>query len=139
MGIYREWAVEGNQDTKSKEQQVERLTDFVDYWLKVRCKCICVGNYNFDPFPGTEYQRSLETIRICVNNIVHPAGWRQLVRGPTRHEAGQEPALLDHVYVNQVDRTVRTWTVQMSGYDHHLVGVRYKAIGTVFKSETFEY
>ena len=59
IGIYREWALCGDQDTKTKEQQVERLSDFVDYWLTVRCKCICVGDLNFDPFPGTEYQRSL--------------------------------------------------------------------------------
>ena len=34
---------------------------------------------------------------------------------------------------------MRTWNLELSGYDHHLVGVRYKAKGIVFKSETFEY
>ena len=34
---------------------------------------------------------------------------------------------------------MRTWNVGMSGYDHNLVGVRYKASGSIFKSETFEY
>ena len=139
VGIYREWSMCGDQSTKTKELQVERLRDFVDYWLTVRCKCICVGDFNFDPDPSTEYQRSLEQIRTCVNDVILPAGWRQIIRGPTRLEAEQEPALLDHCYVNQVDRTERTWNLDCSGYDHHLVGVRFKAKGTLFKAETFEY
>ena len=139
LGVYREWALCGDQTTKAKEQQVERLDDFVNYWLKVKTKCICVGDFNFDPFPGTEYQRGLEPIRSKVNDIILPAGWRQLVRGPTRHEAEQEPSLLDHIYVNQVDRTERTWNLQCSGYDHNLVGVRFKSKGVIFKSETFEF
>ena len=139
IGIYREWSLQGDQDTKTKELQVDRLRDFVDYWLTVKSKCICVGDFNFDPFPGTEYQRSLELIRSCVNDVILPAGWRQLVRGPTRNEAKQEPALLDHIYVNQVDRTERVWNEQRSGYDHNLVGVRFKARGVIFKAETFEY
>ena len=115
------------------------MRDFVDYWLTVKCKCICVGDFNFDPFPGTEYQRALEQIRTCVNDVILPAGWRQLVRGPTRLEVGQEPALLDHCYVNRVDSTERTWNLDCSGYDHHLVGVRFKAKGVIFNAETFEY
>ena len=139
LGIYREWALEGDKDTKARELQIERLSNFVDYWLTVRCKCICIGDFNFDPSPGTEYQRSLEPIRSCVNDIILPAGWRQLVRGHTRSEAGQEPATLDHVYVNAVDKTTRVWNEGCSGYDHNLVGVRFKARGVVFKQETFEY
>ena len=139
IGIYREWALCGDENTKTKELQVERLKDFVDYWLTVKCKCICVGDFNFDPFPGTEYQRALEQFRTCVNDVILPAGWRQLARGPTRLEVGQEPALLDHCYVNQVDRTERTWNLDCSGYDHHIVGVRFKAKGVIFNAETFEY
>ena len=55
VGIYREWALCGDQDTKSKDQQIDRLKNFVDYWLKLKGKSICIGDY-IDPFPGTEYQ-----------------------------------------------------------------------------------
>ena len=44
-----------------------------------------------------------------------------------------------HCYVNQVDRTERTWNLDCSGYDHHIVGVRFKAKGVIFNAETFEY
>ena len=96
LGIYREWSLCGDQDTKAKEMQVERLNDFVNYWLTISCKAICLGDFNFDPFPTSEYQRSLEPIRTCVNDVLLPTGWTQIIRGPTRIEPDQEPALLDH-------------------------------------------
>ena len=139
LGIYREWALCGDQTTKTREQQIDRLKDFVDYWQTIRSKAICIGDFNFDPYPGNDYQRSLESIRTCINDVILPAGWRQLIRGHTRAEPGQEPALLDHVYVNTVDRTERTWNQNCSGYDHNLVGVRIKSQGTIFRAETFEY
>ena len=49
LGIYREWAMCGDQTTKSKDHQVDRLTDFKDYWLKVKGKSACFGDFNFDP------------------------------------------------------------------------------------------
>mgnify|MGYP007045166161 CR=1 FL=1 len=86
-----------------------------------------------------DYQKSLESIRSCVNDIMLPAGWRQLVRGHTRAEPGHGAATLDHIYTNAVDRTERTWNQNCSGYDHNLVGVRIKSHGTIFRAETFEY
>ena len=139
LGVYREWALCGDQSTKSREMQVERLENFVEYWLTIRCKSICIGDFNFDPFPGTEYQRSLESIRTCVNDVVLPTGWRQLIEGITRDEPGQDAALLDHCYVNSVDRCERTWNTNISGGDHNLVGVRIKSRGVIFRAETFEF
>ena len=139
VGIYREWALCGDQTTKSRELQVNRLQNFVDYWLTLKGKGVCLGDFNFDPFPTTEYQKGLEPIRTLVNNIILPVGWRQLIRGETRFEADVTPSLLDHIYVNQVDCTSRTWNENVTGYDHNLVGVRVKSQGVIFKSETFEY
>ena len=34
---------------------------------------------------------------------------------------------------------MRTWNQSFSGYNHNLVGVRFKTKGTIFKAETFEY
>ena len=31
IGIYREWALCGDQTTMSKDQQIDRLTDFVNF------------------------------------------------------------------------------------------------------------
>ena len=139
IGIYREWAMQGDKTTKTREQQIERLCNFVDYWLTIKCKSVVIGDFNFDPCPSTEYQRSLESIRTCINDVVLPEGWRQLITGVTRREVKQEPATLDHVYVNAVDKTERTWNVNMTGYDHNLVGVRVKSRGIIFHAETFEY
>ena len=139
LGIYREWSKCGDQTTKSREQQTERLEDFVEYWLTIKCKSICIGDFNFDPFPGTDYQRSLESIRTCVNDVILPAGWRQLIEGITRDESGQDAALLDHCYVNSVNTCERTWNTNITGSDHNLVGVRVKARGVIFRAETFEF
>ena len=139
IGVYREWSMCGDQSTKSREQQIDRLKDFVEYWLTIRSKSIVAGDFNFDPESTTEYQRSLESIRTCVNDTILPAGWRQIIRGHTRSEANQEAALLDHIYTTAVDCTERTWNQNCSGYDHNLVGVRIKSQGKIFRAETFEY
>ena len=123
IGIYREWALCGDQTTKSKDQQIDRLTDFVNYWSGIKSKSACLGDFNFDPFPDSDYQRSLENIRTCVNDVILPAGWCQLIKDKTRFESDMKPSLLDHVYVNQVDKTERTWNESFSGYNHNLVGV----------------
>ena len=78
VGVYREWALEGDQSTKSREQQIDRLQDFVSYWLTLKGKTCCLGDFNFDPLPETDYQKQLEPIRTCVNDVVLPVGWYQM-------------------------------------------------------------
>ena len=103
IGVYREWAKEGMQETKSKEEQCERLQDFTDYWTKITNKAAVFGDFNFDPIPDNDYQRSLECIRTLINDEILPAGWRQMIRGKTRFEKGKAPSQLDQIYLNQPD------------------------------------
>ena len=139
IGVYREWSLEGDQVTKTKVEQVERLQDFVNFWLSVKGKAAVVGDFNFDPIPDTDYQRSLECIRTLVNDDVLPTGWRQMIRGKTRFEVNKAPSQLDHVYVNEPDKIMRTWNENVTGNDHNMVGIRVKATGKIFHAETFEY
>lgn len=86
IGLYREWAKEGMQETKSKEEQCERLLSFTDYLTRIAKKAAVFGDFNFDPIPENDYQRSLECIRTLVNDKLLPSGWRQMIRGKTRFE-----------------------------------------------------
>ena len=69
IGIYREWALCGDQTTMSKDQQIDRLTDFVNFWSGIKTKYVFLGDFNFDPFTDSDYQRSLENIKTCVNDV----------------------------------------------------------------------
>ena len=139
VGIYREWAKEGMQETKSKEEQCDRLLNLTEYWTKITKKAAVFGDFNFDPIPENDYQRSLECIRTLVNDDILPSGWRQMIRGKTRFESGKAPSQLDHIYMNQPDKLMRTWNDNTTGYDHNMIGARVKSTGKIFKAETFSY
>ena len=139
IGVYREWALEGDQSTKARLDQIDRLSDFTNYWLSIKGRAAVLGDFNFDPVPDTDYQKSLENIRTLVNDDVLPTGWRQLIRGKTRFEVDKAPSQLDHVYVNKADSTIRTWNENITGNDHNMIGLKVKAKGQIFRAETFEY
>ena len=140
-GIYREWALQGDPETKSKELQVKRFESFVAAWQKITTKSIILGDFNFDPLPNTEYQKGLECVRTLVNDEILPSGWRQLVRGVTRTEVRKDKVItgqLDHIYVNTVDRVVKTWNQNVAASDHNMVGARVKMKGKIFRQETIK-
>ena len=70
MGIYREWALQGDPLTKTKECQTKRFEDFINKWKGINTKSVIIGDFNFDPVSMTDYQRGLDCIRLLVNDEI---------------------------------------------------------------------
>ena len=90
MGVYREWSLQGDPLTKSKELQSERFGDFIGKWKGINTKSVILGDFNFDPVSMSDYQKGLDCIRLQVNDDILPSGWRQLIRGMTRTEIRED-------------------------------------------------
>lgn len=52
---------------------------------------------------------------------------------------GKAPSQLDHIYLNEPDKLMRTWNDNITRNDHNMVGARVKAAGKIFRAETFSY
>ena len=124
-GVYREWNYGGKESDK-KDQEV-RWTQFEDAWLlnNRRCKNSCLlGDLNFD-FRGkdTAHQQSLEPIRNSVMDNIIMRGWKQVIEKVTRHQGNHQPACLDHVYYNNIDRIKYSVNKPYTEGDHNTVGI----------------
>ena len=78
---------------------------------------------------------SLEPIRNQVLEKIIPSGWSQLLSTPTRHQRGQTPALLDHIYQRGDLEVPRRFNRNLIGTDHNLVGARVSLKKPVFQPQ----
>ena len=100
---YREWAHAGDQSTKSLPDQLLKWKEFVRMWGKEKGrKSICIGDFNFDFWTGSKYQRQLNDIRDLVMEDIVSKGWYQLIKTNTRYQ-NQSSSCLDHIYSRTMD------------------------------------
>ena len=132
-GVYREWL---SSDPASKVLQKKRWTTFVNLWRMWRGNHLVMGDMNWDWLNApTQHQASLEPIRNQVLEKIIPSGGSQLLSTPTRHQRGQTPALLDHIYQRGDLEVPRRFNRNLIGTDHNLVGARVSLKKPVFQPQ----
>ena len=136
---YREWAHAGDQSTKSLPDQLSRWKEFVRMWGKEKGrKTICIGDFNFDFWTGSKYQRQLNDIRDLVMEDIVSKGWYQLIKTNTRYQ-NQSSSCLDHVYSRTMDGIQVLTNENHTGYDHNCVGVQVSTMSHAHDSDVTYY
>ena len=140
MGCYREWTFGADPETRQRRDlELLRLKTLVKWWrAHSRGKMLVMGDMNFDPnAPTTQHQRSLNEIRGIMEDQITNRGWEQLVTEVTRTQGADEPAVLDHIYVNQQDFVEHVFNEVVTGSDHYAVGVKIRLHAPIFMAKTF--
>ena len=121
--LYREWAKEGDQMTKSIQHQMGRWRGFSNGWGKERGKKkVVMGDMNFDFWSDTGSQKQLRGIKGMVMDEIISEGWYQLVDSPTRYQ-NLSKSCLDHIYVRSSADVKKIHNDNQTGYDHNCVGL----------------
>ena len=137
---YREWAKGGSPPTQDIPQQNDRWDTMVPQWRTLTgSKSMLIGDLNYCIKNGnTQYQRRFDHIRDSIMENFLLDGWSQLVQDETRHQKGDSPSLLDHVYVTDYSYIERVYNHTTVDSDHNTVGVRLRHDGQVHAKKMFE-
>ena len=138
-GVYREWNFGGDHSTKP--EQALRWVGFEDAWLGNNKRCnnsILIGDMNYCYLRrNSTHQQSLEPIRTSVRDNIVLRGWTQLIGKNTRHRGSQEPACLDHIYVNNPQSIKYSVNKPYTSSDHNCVGAVIKTQRYILGNEEF--
>ena len=129
-GVYRQHQILGEAEkelTKSELVilQEKRWSKILKKWKAVsRGKnCILIGDTNLDHLRWSDPESHLVSMVEETKDIIENSGFSQLITGHTRSWRQQADSLLDQIWSNCPQRTVRTYNETRSSSDHNVVGI----------------
>ena len=135
---YREWSKGGDMTTNSLHLQEQRWIQFLNKVSQYQTgEVLIMGdmNYHFWSDQGSPYQAKFDNLRQESWDKLLGRGWRQMVRGETRFQNNQNAACLDHIFCRYPAKVTDVYNLEEHGYDHHLIGVRYRDSNHLIRPE----
>ena len=129
-GIYREHVQLGGEMRATTWQERQRLQEvrwrtIVERWCNIsrNMKCFMVGNLNLDHKKWDSPDQYQEKLVDLVKDKVEVTGFQQIINGITHTRRGAEDSLLDHIWTNCNQRTLRHYNETRDPSDHNIIGV----------------
>ena len=129
-GCYRQHHILGRDYGNSSrldiqwEQEV-RWERFLRKWKNKsrNKKCIVLGDFNLDHLRWETPEPHLDRMVEDTKNLIENSGFTQLITTFTRSWRAQANSLLDHIWTNCPQRTIKTINLERGASDHNVVGV----------------
>ena len=129
-GIYRQHQLLGMADENLTRKQLLqrqeiRWSRIVRRWrtLSRGTKCVVLGDLNLDYFKWSMPDQALEKMVDEMKDQIETAGFLQLITSHTRTWRLQADSLLDQVWSNCPERTVKIFNVSCGSSDHNVIGL----------------
>lgn len=120
-----------NSDSRSKDSQIERWTDFINHWkkgLREKKDCLVLGEFNIDFMSWDFLDHFHQRLADAILEEIIPLGVSQHVQGYTKSGSGNKKTLLDHIWTSNVDMVSEAHINQRTTSDHNLVFIDYRGI-----------
>ena len=139
-GIYREHSIKGiptPNNSGDDNEQIRRWRSFVSQWKEAghHPSVILIGDMNLDILKWSSPERLHIPMIDMINEEIITMNFGQIIEGPTRFWANQTSSLIDHVWVNCVDKIIDWKNINISVSDHNLIGVIIRLKGTNNESQ----
>ena len=129
-GLYREHSQLGQQELAStwlerKSLQEQRWNLLVNKWKLAanNPRCILIGDINLDYFKWAVPDQMNESMVRQVQEEIETLGFIQMITGHTRRWRAQADSLIDQVWSNCHQRTVRHFNFERGDSDHNVIGL----------------
>ena len=129
-GCYRQHHILGRYYSASSrlDVQKEQETRWEKYLRKLKRitrnkRAIVLGDFNLDHLRWESPEPHLSKMVDDTKNIIEYSGYIQLVKKYTRTWRGQADSLLDQIWTNCPQTTIKIFNIERGASDHNVVGV----------------
>ena len=128
-GVYREHLQLGTEDTnltfmeKLTRQEI-RWKKIVNRWNLIgkSADCFVIGDLNLDFFHWLDPVQHHENMIELTKDVIETGGFEQIITGFTRQAPHQDDSLIDHVWTNCAQKSIRHFNEVRDPSDHNVIG-----------------
>ena len=135
-GLYRQHQLLGQADKNFTNAEIIRQQELrwekvVQTWINLSNdkNCIVVGDINLDQNKWNNPVSTQEHMVDLMKDNIETKGFQQLVTGVTRTMRNSEDSLIDHVWSNCLEKTIKIINKSRGSSDHNIVGIEVKLKG----------
>ena len=129
-GCYRQHHILGRDYVNSSRMEIQneqevRWARFLRRW-KIRARnrnCVVLGDFNLDHLRWDSPEPHLDSMVEDTKDVIENSGFLQIVTNYTRTWRAQADSLLDHIWTNCPQRTLKTFNCERGASDHNVVGL----------------
>ena len=127
--IYREHKLPFQGDMDREEllrQQRERWDRLTENWTRaaMNARCVCIGDINLDHSKCNNPEPHHSSMIRRIKTVIEIRGFIQVITDTTRFWNHQTESLLDHIWLNCLDRLVSHQNLDRSSSDHNVISLK---------------